>query len=75
MWFPFNFVKNLKNRHFVIGGPKNLKLSTNIAFGDSFQKNVLPSFLLFSSVCYQDDLSDNERYKIATSAARNFNNS
>ena len=75
MWFPFNFAKNLKDRHFVVGGSKNLKLSPNTCFGVSFQKNVLSSFLLFSSVCYQDDLSDSKRNKIASSAARNVNNS
>ena len=75
MWFPFNFLKNLKDRHFVVGGSKTLKLSTNTCFGVSFQKNVFSSFLLFSSVCYQDDLSDSERNEIASSTARNFNNS
>ena len=75
IWFPFNFAKNLKDRHFVVGGSKNLKLSPNTCFGVSFQKNVLSSFLLFSSVCYQDDLSDSERNEIASSTARNFNNS
>ena len=75
IWFPFNFVKNLKGRHFVVGGWKNLKLSTNTCFGVTFQKNLLSSFLLFSSACYQDDLSDSERNEIASSAAHNFNNS
>ena len=75
MWFPFNFVNKLKSSHFVVGGSKNLKLSTSTCFGVNFQKNVLPSFLLFSSVCYQDDLSDCERNEIASSTARNFNNS
>ena len=75
MWFPFNSTKNLKDRHFVVGGSKNLKLSTNTCFGVSFQKNVSSSFLLFSSVCYQDDLSDSERNEIASSTARNFNKS
>ena len=60
MWLPINFAKNLKDRHFVVGGSKNLKLSTDTCFGVSFQKNVFSSFLLFSSVCYQDDLSDSE---------------
>ena len=73
MWFPFNFLKNLKNRHFVVGGSKNSKLSTNTCFGVSFQKNLLLSFLLFSSVCYEDDLS--KRNEIASSTARNFNSS
>ena len=59
----------------MMGGSKNMKLSTNTCFGVSFQKNVLPSFLLFSSVCYQDDLSDSERNEIASLAARKFNNS
>ena len=75
IWFPFNFAKNLKDRHFVVGGSKTFKLSTNTCFGVSIQKNVLPSLLLFLSACYQDDLSDSERNKIASSMARNFNNS
>ena len=39
----------------------------------AFKKNVFSIFLLFSSVCYQD--SDSERNEIASSTARNFNNS
>ena len=74
MWFPFNFAKNLKDRHFVMGGSKNLKPET-FFFGVSFQKILLSSFLLFLSVCYQDDLSDSERNEIASSTARNFNKS
>ena len=58
----------------MVGGSKNLKLSTNTCFGVNFQKNVLSSFLLFSSVYYQDDLSDSERNEIGSSAVRNFNN-
>ena len=38
--YPFNFAKNLKDRHFVVGGSKNLKLSINTCFGVSFQKNI-----------------------------------
>ena len=75
MWFFFNFENNLKNLHFVVSGSKNLKLSTNTCLSANFQKNLLPSFLLFSSVCYQDDLSNSERNEIASSTARNFNNS
>ena len=75
IWLSVQFAKNLKDRHFVAGGSKNLKLSTNICFGVSCQKNVFSSFLLFSSVCYQDDLSKSERNEIASSTVRNFNNS
>ena len=78
IWFPFNFAKKkkkIKNRHFVVGGSKSLKLSTNTCFGVSFQKNLLSSFLLFLSVCYQDDLSDSERNEIASLTVFNFNNS
>ena len=74
MWFPFNFGKNLKGRHFVIRRLTNLKLSPNTDFGVSLQKNVLSRFLLFWSVCYSDGLSDSERNEIASSASRNFNN-
>ena len=75
MFAKFNFAKNLKDRHFVVSGSKKLKLSTNTCFGVTFQKNVFSSFLLFLSVCYQDDLSGSERNEIASSTARNFNNS
>ena len=75
MWFPFNSAKHLRNRYFVVGESKNLKLSTNTCFGVSFQKNVLLSFLLFLSIFYQDDLSDRERNEIASWAAGNFKNS
>ena len=51
----------------------NLKLSINTCFGVSFQKAVFSSFLLFLSVCYQDDLS--KKNEIASSTARKFNNS
>ena len=59
----------------MASGSKNLKISTNTCFAVSFQKNVFSSFLLFWSVCYQDDLCNSERNEIASSAARNFNNS
>ena len=68
------FHKNFKGLLFCGGGSKNLKLSTKAFFGVSFQKNVLSSFLLFSSVRYQDDLSYSERNEIASLTARNFNN-
>ena len=74
MFFPFNFAKNLKNRHFVVGGSKKLKRLSNTCFGVNFQKYVLPSFLLFLSVCYYDDLSDSERNETASLTARNFIN-
>ena len=66
MWFPFNFEKNLKDHHLVVGGSKTLKLSTNTCFGVSFQKNVLSSFPLFFSVFCQDDLGNSERNEIAS---------
>ena len=59
----------------MVGGSKNLKLSTNTCIGVSFQKNLFSSFLLFLSVCYQDDLSNSERNEIASLKVRNFNNS
>ena len=73
MWHTFNFTKNLKDRHFVVDGSKNLKLSTNTFFSVSFQKNVLSGFLLFSFVCYQDDQIDSERNEITSSKTRNNN--
>ena len=68
------FRKKFKDPHFVVGGSKNLKLLPNACFGVSFQKNVLWSFLLFSSFFYQDDLNDSERNEIASLIARNFDN-
>ena len=45
MWFPFYFEKTFaKDCYFVVGGSKNLKLSTNTFFGVRFQENVLSSF-------------------------------
>ena len=77
IWFPFNFTKNLKDRHFLVGESKNLKLSTNTCFGVSFQSNVLSNFWLFSSVCYWYDLSDTKQKQNETagSMAHHFNNS
>ena len=74
MRFPTNFTKTLEDCYFVVGGSINLKLSKKAIFGVSFQKKLLWSFLLFLSVCYQDDLSDSERNKIASLTVRNFNN-
>ena len=75
MWFPYNLEKNLKDHHIVVGGSKNLKRSIKTFFGISFQKmhgRVLCYFRL--SVVF-DDLSHSERNEIASSTARNFNNS
>ena len=59
----------------MVGGSKNLKLSTNTCFGVSFQKKCIFEFFAVLSVCYQDDLSDRKRNEIASSTARKFNNS
>ena len=48
----FNFAKILKDRHFVVGGPKDFKLLPDISFDSDFQKFVLSSLLLFSCACY-----------------------
>ena len=40
----------------------------------AFQKNILSSFLLFSSVCYQDDLRDSKRKEVASLTACHLNN-
>ena len=47
MWFSFNFAKNLKDRHFVVGGSKNLKLSPKTCFGVSFQTMYFRFFCYF----------------------------
>ena len=75
MWFSFNFAKKLKDSHIVLGGSNKFKLSPSTCFGVRLQKNALPSFLLFWSICYLDGLSDNKRNQIASSTARNFNSS
>ena len=75
MWFPFNFAKNLKDRDFVVGGSKNLKLSTNIFFGVSFQKKCIAEFSAIFVCLLSRWLSDSERNEIASWTARNFNNS
>ena len=69
------FRKKIKGLSFYGGWSKNLKLSPDTCFGVSFKKNVLPSFLLFLSVYYYNDLSDSEKNETASSTARNFNNS
>ena len=58
MWFLFTFSKKLKDRHFVVGGSKTFKFSTNTCFGVSFQKNVFSSLLLFLSVCLEKKKKD-----------------
>ena len=42
--FSFDFAKNLKNRHFVVGGLNNLKISPNNCFGVSFQQKCIAKF-------------------------------
>ena len=42
-WFPFNFVKFLRGRHFVVGGEKNFKLLPDIYFLSGSQKIVFLS--------------------------------
>ena len=69
------FRKKFKGPLFCGGLVKELETFTKHLVGISFQENVLPSFLLFSSVCYEGDLSGSERNELASSKARNFNNS
>ena len=73
MWFPFNSAKTLKDCYFVVDGSKTLKLSKKTFFDARFQKNVLSSFLLVSSACYQDDLGDSEGNEIVSLMAHTFN--
>ena len=42
--FPFNSAKNVKDRHFVVGGSKNLKLLPNTCFDVSFQEKCIAEF-------------------------------
>ena len=39
-------------RHFVVGGPKNFKLSADISFEGDLQNIVFSSLLLFLCACY-----------------------
>ena len=50
--FLVNFIKILKGRHFVVGGPKTFKLLADIFFESSLQNIVLSSLLLFLCACY-----------------------
>ena len=58
-----------------MGGPKNIKLLADISFERSLQNSVLSSLLLFLCACYHVDLDDIQWNGVATSTARNFNNS
>ena len=42
--FPWNFAKTLRDRHFTVGWPKSLKLSTSFSFLLIFQKQVHYSY-------------------------------
>ena len=59
----------------MVGGPKNFKLLADISFESSLQNTLLPSLLLFSCACYYVDLDNIQWNEVATSTARNFNNS
>ena len=50
--FPLNFAKILQGRHFVMGGPKDVKLLADISFESSLQNTVFPSLLIFLCVRY-----------------------
>ena len=74
-WFPFYFAIILQGRHFVVDGPKNFKLLVDISFESGLQNILLLSLLLFWCVCYLVDLDDIQWNEVATSTARNLNNS
>ena len=40
-WFPFNFTNILQGPPFVVGGPKNFKLSADISFESGLQNILL----------------------------------
>ena len=78
--FLTNFAKNWKGRHFTVNEHRNFKLSDQITFlwrlskiGILLLKLVLEIGILglFPSAFNQDDLSKNQKNKIASSAARN----
>ena len=74
-WFLVNFVKILQGRHFVVGGPKTLKLLADIFCESSLQNTVLSSLLLILCACYQVDLDDIQWNEAETSTARSLSNS
>ena len=74
-WFPFNFTKILQSRNFVVGGRKIFRLLGDLSFKSYLQNNALRSLQLFFCACYYADLVDIQRNELATSTARNFNNS
>ena len=53
--FPCNFAKFLGDRHFAVGPPKSLRLSTMFSFQDSFLKQLILTLLLFPSAFYSGD--------------------
>ena len=75
MCLSVQFRKKFKGPSFCGEWVKELETFSNTVLVLAFKKNVFSSFLLFCSVCYQDDLSNSERNEIASSTARNFNNS
>ena len=72
---PFHLAKILQGRHFVVDGPKNIKLLADISFENSLQNIVFPSLLLFLRACYYVDLDGIQWNEVAAPTARNFNNS
>ena len=53
--FPYNFAEVLKDRHFTVGQPNSLKLSTMFSFWYTFLKQVMLTLLLFPSAFYSGD--------------------
>ena len=65
--------KKLKGPSFCDGWVKELETFSKHLSWCHLSKKCIFEFSIF--VYYQDDLSDSERNEIASSAARNFNNS
>ena len=66
-----NFAKFLKVCHFVVGGSKTSHFYPIVAFKKLFRRLLL----LFSCAYDKVDLDDIQSNEVATSTARNFNNS
>ena len=70
-WYPFSFAKTLHGRHFVVGGTKSFKHLADIFFLEQPSKCCIAEFTaIFVRLLRRYSVN-----LVATSTARNFNNS
>ena len=74
-WFPFNFAKTLQGRHFLVGSPKNFKLLKYLFWEQPSKYRISEFTAIFMCLLLKVDLDDIQSTEVATSTARNFNNS